>query len=289
MQRRVPRMVSVMVAGQRLRVGRTHAGTIVTVVVEDHHFRVLDGASQNSHCTPAPRPNPSETSTPLATNSGKPCPDNNASPMSRDHRSAAPSDGQRGTVAGKSLAASIHRTTPGCSTPIQAHDKRMRELLDAHPDTPDLHQFPGIGPVIAAVLISGMGGEARTLASGLYSPRLDWHRSPKASGVARQVRFPRTPPTARWDLIDWWMFVAVREDPWSADTYQQARAAGNPSPSTARPQCRWVRIRGVAGETAPSATRTILPSRRPWRNPAIHLPSENRGQSRRSNPPSVEG
>lgn len=42
-QRRLPKDGVVMVAGQRLRVGRTHAGTIVTIVVEDHHFRVLDG------------------------------------------------------------------------------------------------------------------------------------------------------------------------------------------------------------------------------------------------------
>lgn len=47
-QRRVPKDGVVMVAGQRLRVGRTHAGTIVTVVVEDHHFRVLDGITELS-------------------------------------------------------------------------------------------------------------------------------------------------------------------------------------------------------------------------------------------------
>jgi biopolymer transport protein ExbB len=47
-QRRVPKDGVVMVAGQRLRVGRTHAGTIVTVVVEDHHFRVLDGIKELS-------------------------------------------------------------------------------------------------------------------------------------------------------------------------------------------------------------------------------------------------
>ena len=45
-QRRVPKDGVVMVAGQRLRVGRTHAGTIVTIVVEDHHFRVLDGIKE---------------------------------------------------------------------------------------------------------------------------------------------------------------------------------------------------------------------------------------------------
>jgi transposase InsO family protein len=46
--RTVPLDGVVMVAGQRLRVGRTHAGTIITVVVEDHHFRVLDGESELS-------------------------------------------------------------------------------------------------------------------------------------------------------------------------------------------------------------------------------------------------
>jgi hypothetical protein len=47
-QRRVPKDGVVMVAGQRLRVGRTHAGTIVTIAVEDHHFRVLDGIKELS-------------------------------------------------------------------------------------------------------------------------------------------------------------------------------------------------------------------------------------------------
>lgn len=47
-QRRVPTDGVTMVAGQRLRVGRTHAGKIVTVIVEDHHFRVLDGQTELS-------------------------------------------------------------------------------------------------------------------------------------------------------------------------------------------------------------------------------------------------
>lgn len=45
-QRRVPIDGVTMVAGQRLRIGRTHAGKVVTVLVEDHHFRVLDGESE---------------------------------------------------------------------------------------------------------------------------------------------------------------------------------------------------------------------------------------------------
>lgn len=67
--RKVPIDGVVMVDGQRLPVGRTHAGTILTVVVEDHHFRVLDGPTKlslhagtttkpirNFNAHPTPRP-----------------------------------------------------------------------------------------------------------------------------------------------------------------------------------------------------------------------------------------
>ncbi len=47
-QRRIPADGITMVARQRLRVGRTHAGKVVTVIVEDTHFRVLDGDEELS-------------------------------------------------------------------------------------------------------------------------------------------------------------------------------------------------------------------------------------------------
>jgi hypothetical protein len=49
-QRKVPRDGVVMVARQRLRVGRAHAGKIVTIHAEDTHFRVTcDGADLSLH------------------------------------------------------------------------------------------------------------------------------------------------------------------------------------------------------------------------------------------------
>lgn len=49
-ERKVPRDGVVMVARQRLRVGRTHAGRIVTIYVEDTHFRVTyDGTELALH------------------------------------------------------------------------------------------------------------------------------------------------------------------------------------------------------------------------------------------------
>ncbi|GGV47032.1 hypothetical protein GCM10010495_75830 [Kitasatospora herbaricolor] len=49
-ERKVPNDGVVMVARQRLRVSRTHAGRIVTIYVEDTHFRVTyEGAEISLH------------------------------------------------------------------------------------------------------------------------------------------------------------------------------------------------------------------------------------------------
>jgi hypothetical protein len=47
-RRRIPTDGVVMVACQRLRVGRVHAGKTVTILIEDTHFRVLDGDEELS-------------------------------------------------------------------------------------------------------------------------------------------------------------------------------------------------------------------------------------------------
>ncbi len=56
-QRKVPEQGVIMVTRQRLRVGRTYAGKIVTVYVEDTHFRVTcDGAEISLHPRAEQRP-----------------------------------------------------------------------------------------------------------------------------------------------------------------------------------------------------------------------------------------
>lgn len=42
-QRRVSSQGGIQVAGQKLQVGKGHAGTTVTVLVDDRHFEILDG------------------------------------------------------------------------------------------------------------------------------------------------------------------------------------------------------------------------------------------------------
>jgi len=45
-ERRVPRDGVVMVTRQRVRVGRVHAGKLVTILVEDTHLRVLHNGEE---------------------------------------------------------------------------------------------------------------------------------------------------------------------------------------------------------------------------------------------------
>jgi transposase len=42
---------------------------------------------------------------------------------------------------------------------LRAFDKRLDELLQRHPDAPIFTSFPGIGPLVAATLISEMGDD----------------------------------------------------------------------------------------------------------------------------------
>jgi transposase len=150
-----------------------------------------------------------------------------------------------GTVAGKALAARAFTDQLALlNAHLRVHDKRLGELLDAHPDTAIFTSLPGIGPVIAAVLISEMG-EARQRFPSASSLLADTGLAPvtKASGRTRQVRFRYAANRRIRHAIDWWMFVAVREDPWSADIYQRARAAGQPHHRALRGLgARWVRI-----------------------------------------------
>ncbi|MBZ4510955.1 IS110 family transposase [Mycobacterium avium subsp. hominissuis] len=150
-----------------------------------------------------------------------------------------------GTVAGKALAAkAFSEQLSLLNTHLRAHDKRLRELLDAHPDTPIFTSFPGVGPVVAGVLISEIG-EARDRFPSAPSLLAESGLAPvtKASGRTRQVRFRYAANRRMRHAIDWWMFVATREDPWSADIYQQARAAGQPHHRALRGLgARWVRI-----------------------------------------------
>lgn len=150
-----------------------------------------------------------------------------------------------GTVAGKAMTARLFASELEIlNDHLRIYDKTIRELLTSHPDTPVFTSFPGIGPVIAATLIGEMGDDrtrfpsaAALLAESGLAPVT------RASGRSHQVRFRYAANRRMRHAIDWWAFVATREDPWSHAIYEQARERGQSKYRALRGiGARWTRV-----------------------------------------------
>lgn len=150
-----------------------------------------------------------------------------------------------GTVAGKAFSAQLFAEQLRLlNTHLRAYNKRLDELLAVHPDTPIFTSFPGIGPVIAATLISEMGEDrSRFPAPGALLAEAGLAPVTRASGRTRQVRFRYAANRRMRHMIDWWAFVATREDNWSQQVYDAGRARGQGKYRALRGLgSRWTRI-----------------------------------------------
>lgn len=150
-----------------------------------------------------------------------------------------------GTTAGKSFSAKLFvEQLRLLNAHLRAYDKRIGELLAAHPDSPIFTSFPGVGPVVAATLLSEIGEDrTRFPAAGALLAEAGLAPVTRASGRTRQVRFRYAANRRMRHAIDWWMFVAAREDDWSRTIYEQARARGQGKYRALRGLgARWTRI-----------------------------------------------
>jgi transposase len=150
-----------------------------------------------------------------------------------------------GTILGKSFSATLFVDQLRLlNSHLRAYDKRMAELLDAHPDSGLFRSFPGIGPLVAATLISEMGEDRhRYPTPGALLAETGLAPVTRASGRTRQVRFRYAANRRMRHVIDWWVFVATREDTWSAHIYDAARARGQGKYRALRGLgARWTRI-----------------------------------------------
>lgn len=150
-----------------------------------------------------------------------------------------------GTVAGKAFSAQVFADQLRLlNTHLRAYNKRVDDLLARHPDTPIFTSFPGIGPVVAATLISEMGEDrARFPAPGALLAETGLAPVTRASGRTHQVRFRYAANRRMRHMIDWWAFTATREDDWSRQIYDQARARGQGKYRALRGLgARWTRI-----------------------------------------------
>jgi transposase len=150
-----------------------------------------------------------------------------------------------GTVAGKAFSACLFADQLRLlNTYLRAYDKRLAALLETHPDTAIFASFPGVGPVIAATLISEIGEDrARFPAPGALLAEAGLAPVTRASGRTRQVRFRYAANRRLRHAFDWWMFTAIREDDWSRHIYDAARARGQGKYRALRGLgTRWARI-----------------------------------------------
>ncbi|MDT7552283.1 MAG: hypothetical protein QOI16_819 [Pseudonocardiales bacterium] len=150
-----------------------------------------------------------------------------------------------GTTAGKVFSARVFtEQLRMLNTHLRAYNRRVDQLLAQHPDTPIFTSFPGIGPVITAALISEMGEDrARFPTAAALLAESGLAPVTRASGRTRQVRFRYAANRRMRHMIDWWAFVAAREDDWSHQIYEDARARGQGKYRALRGLgSRWTRV-----------------------------------------------
>ncbi|MGI5291989.1 IS110 family transposase [Nonomuraea polychroma] len=150
-----------------------------------------------------------------------------------------------GTTAGKQFTATLFAEQLRLlNAQIRACDKRIAELLDAHPDAAIFRSFPGIGPITAAVLISEMGDDRTHYPHpGVLLAEAGLSPVTRASGRMRQVRFRYAANSRMRHAIDWWAFTSTREVDWARQAYEDGRARGQGKYRALRGLgSRWVRV-----------------------------------------------
>jgi transposase len=97
---------------------------------------------------------------------------------------------------------------------------------------------------VAATLIAEMGEDRhRFPEAAILLAEAGLAPVTKASGRTRQVRFRYAANRRMRHVIDWWAFVATREDPWSKTVYDTGRARGQGKYRALRGLgTRWTRI-----------------------------------------------
>lgn len=153
--------------------------------------------------------------------------------------------GSEGTTAGKAFTAALFvDQLELLNTQIRAITKRIRERLAQHPDAAIFLSFPGMGEVTAAIMLAEMGEDrARFPTVDVLLAETGTAPVTRSSGRSRTVRFRYAANKRMRHAIDWWAFVAVRENDWAHDAYQQARGRGQQHNRALRGiGARWTRI-----------------------------------------------
>ena len=133
--------------------------------------------------------------------------------------------GSPGTVAGKSFSAqSFTRLLQLLNTQLADYDDAIAAAVAEHPDAAIFASFPGVGPVLTGVLLAEIGEDrARFPTAAVLLAESGLAPVTRASGRSRTVRFRYAANTRLREAAMWWAFNSMKESPWAAAAFRQAR------------------------------------------------------------------
>lgn len=130
-----------------------------------------------------------------------------------------------GTVSGKSFSAqAFARLLSQLNTMLAEYDDAIAAAVAEHPDSPIFASFPGIGPTLTAVLLAEIGEDrSRYPNSAILLAEAGLAPVTRSSGRSSSVRFRYAANRHLREAAMWWAFNSLKESPWAADAFRQAR------------------------------------------------------------------
>ena len=117
-----------------------------------------------------------------------------------------------GTTAGKSFSAqTFARLLELLNTQIAEYDDAIAAAVADHPDAPIFTSFPGVGPVLTAVLLAEIGEDrARYPEPAVLLAEAGLAPVTRASGRSRSVRFRYAANTRLREASMWWAYNSLK-------------------------------------------------------------------------------
>ena len=133
--------------------------------------------------------------------------------------------GSPGTVAGKSFSAkSFAQLLDLLNAQLADYDDAIASAVAEHPDAAIFASFPGVGPVLTAVLLAEIGEDRdRYPTPQVLLAEAGLAPVTRASGRSRSVRFRYAANTRLREAAQWWAFNSLKTSPWAHAAFREAR------------------------------------------------------------------
>jgi transposase len=133
--------------------------------------------------------------------------------------------GAPGTVAGKSMSAkSFAQILSLLNEQLAEFDDAIAAAVAEHPDSRIFASFPGVGPVLTAVMLAEIGEDrARFPTANVLLAEAGLAPVTRSSGRSEQVRFRYAANRHLREASMWWAFNSLKMSPWANDAFRTAR------------------------------------------------------------------